>query len=519
MPMNPTQPAKLFWLILLAGFWAFYGLTGRDAWKAEEAVALAPVLDWLSAGGRAWQAAAPLHTLASGLMAQAAAPWLEFQDGARLASGVFTLASLLFTASAARSLFGPGFGPAAAMALMGCFGLMLRMHALAPETALLAAWAALLAGVALGRESARAGGLLIGLALAALTLGLRGLPDLAAGLVIVLLPLLTRDWRHSAYRRALALGLGMLALLGVAALLHMHVTDQLAGWLRWHGLERFPSWTTRSHALSEFAWFAWPIWPLALAALWHEHRRLGRAKELHFPLLSLLVAGFAAQVPAWSRDGSLLPLLPPLALLAAYAVETLKRGAAQGFYWFGVVCFLFFAFAFWLYFAALEWGVPTRLAAHVARLTPSYQPGSAGSHGLWVAAMATGLWLLAIPLFPRAKIRPVLVWASGMVLIWTLLIALYRPWAEAGWAYRPLIADLRRHLPANACLNIETDPAMRTMLRYHLHPVRKPDCPWLLTTEKHKSAAPVWEGARPRYKQQRYRLYHIGHEATGNHAG
>jgi len=95
-----------------------------------------------------------------------------------------------------------------------------------------------------------------------------------------------------------------------------------------------------------------------------------------------------------------------------------------------------------------------------------------------------------------------------MVLIWTLLIALYRPWAEAGWAYRPLIADLSRHLPAGACLKVEVDPAMRIMLRYHLHPAQRPDCPWLLTTANRHEIA-LWEGARPRNKQLRYRLYRI----------
>jgi len=502
--MNSTQPAKLFWLILFAVFWAFYGLTGRDAWKAEEALALAPVLDWLGDGGRAWQAPAPLYTVAAGLMAQGAAAWFDIQDGARLASGVFALAGLLFTALAARSLFGPGFGPTAVLSMLGCLGLMLRMHALAPETALLAAWAALLAGVALGRASFLAGGVLIGLALVALALGLRGLPDLAAGLGLVLLPLLAREWRQPHYYRTLALGLGLLAVLGAGALLYLNGSGHLGEWLHWH--DRFPSRATRSHALSEFLWFAWPVWPLALATIWHEHRRLRRARELHLPLLALLVALLASQVPAWSRDGGLLPLLPPLALLAAYGVHTLKRGAAQAFYWFGVACFLFFLFAFWLYFAAIEWGVPAKLAAHVARLTPAYRPGSAGDTAL--PLLATGLWLIAIPLFPRATIRPVLVWASGMVLIWTLLVALYRPWAEAGWGYRPLIADLSRHLPAGACLKVETDPAMRTMLRYHLHPAQRPDCPWLLTSAK-RDATPLWEGARPRHKQQRYRLYRI----------
>jgi hypothetical protein len=386
------------------------------------------------------------------------------------------------------------------------------MHALAPETTLLAAWSALLAGVACGRDSPRLGAVLIGLSLSALFLGLRGLPDLAAGLVLALLPLLSPDWRRPTYRRALLLGLGLTSVLCVAALLYLHSSGQLAAWLHWHGWQRLASDTSSLRAYSELPWLSWPVWPLALAALWHEHRRLGRARELHLPLIALLAALLGSLGPSWSRDGGLLPLLPPLALLAAYGVDSMKRGAAQAFYWFGAVCFVFFILAFWTYFAALEWGMPVRLAAHVARLTPSYRPGSVPAASQLLAVIATALWLLAIPLFPRAKIRPVLVWASGMVLVWILLIALFRPWMEAGWGYQPVIADLKRHLPANACLKIDTDPAMRTMVRYHLQPRYSANCPWLLVSEEREVAtysAPIWEGARPRHKKQRYRLYYL----------
>ncbi|MBM4182539.1 MAG: glycosyltransferase family 39 protein, partial [Betaproteobacteria bacterium] len=146
--MNPTPRANQFWLIVLAALWAFYGLVGRDAWKGEEALALAAVLDWLAGTSSAWATPAPLYTLVAGLTAQLASGHWDVQDGARLASGVFTLLALLFAGMTARSLHGPGHGAAAVLALIGCMGLMLRVHALLPETALLAGWSALLYGVA-----------------------------------------------------------------------------------------------------------------------------------------------------------------------------------------------------------------------------------------------------------------------------------------------------------------------------------------------------------------------------------
>jgi hypothetical protein len=516
--MNPTPPSKIFWLVLLLLFWAFYGLIGRDAWKTEEALALAPILDWLDGVVSVWATPAPLYTLVAGAAIKLNLAGGDIQDAARLASGMFTCVALLFTGLAARSLYGPGFGAAAAIALVGGFGLMLRAHAMLPEMALLATWSMLLFGVMAAKIMPRAGFVAMGVALALLTLGLRGLPDLFAGLAIVLLPLLSPDWRDRLYRRTLLRGLLLaLALIGVGMALLL-ASGYWSGWLEWHGPQQFSVIRAPESAFSELPWFAWPLWPLAFAAVWHEHRRFLRASELHVPLLATLVLLAAALVPAWSRDGALLPVLLPLAVLSAYGLEHLRRGAAQAFYWFGVLFFVFLVFALWVYFVALEWGYPVKLASHMARLMPTYDPGSVETAAYVLAACATLVWVIAIPLFPRAKNRPILVWATGMILVWVLIAALFRPWVEAGWAYRPLIADMARHLPAGACLNAEVDPAMQTMLRVHLkHPLRS-GCAWTLRLVELESGRPVakrkaaagrkliWHGVRPRYKSEVYQL-------------
>lgn len=512
--MNPTPRANQIWLILLAMFWALYGLVGRDAWKGEEALALAPILDWLAGSASAWTTPAPLYTLIAGISAQLSASQLDAQDGARLASGLFTLVSLLLTSMTARSLFGPGFGAAAALSLMGGMGLMLRIHALLPETAMLAAWSGLLYGVAVSRMHARRGAIAIALALATLTLGLRGMPDLVAGLLVVGLPLLSSNWRSREYRHAALAGSALAGVLIALCLGLLGYLGLFGGWLDSHGPSHYLPLRFPGGPYSELAWFAWPLWPLAVWAIWHAHRKLARTPELHPALIALAVLLLTVPFPIWSRDGALLLVMLPLALLASFAVNNLGRGAAQAFYWFGVLCFLFFVAAFWIYFSAIEWGQPARLADHVAKLTPGYRPGSVGSGAILVAAVATLLWLIAIPLFPRAKTRPVLVWATGMALTWILIATLFRPWVEAGWGYRPLIADMARHLPAKACLNTRVDPAMAVMLRYHRPTPERVDCPWTLrlvsrrTTQESAVGTVVWEGFRPRQKTQVYRLEH-----------
>jgi len=510
--MNPTQPSKRLWLIALVVFWAIYGLVGRDAWKPEEALNFGQVMDWQAGRFSAWTTPVPLYTAVAGTLANVLPPVIDSQDAARLASGLFILLALAFVGMGSRALFGPGFGTAAVLALMSSFGLMLLGHALLPETALLATWALLLSGMAIARKRAETGAILIGLALILCALGLRGLPDLLTALLVLFAPLLFSSWRERHYRQALVQGLVFAAAAIIAGLAWLGMSGRFGGWWANHSLAW--AWTFRSPAriYPDLAWAAWPLWPLALAGIWHAHRRLGRSAELQPLLIALAIALVQALLPVWSRDGGLLPVLAPLALLAAYGLEVLRRGAAQSLYWFGVLCFLFFAMAFWVYFIAIEWGWPVNLARHLARLTPNYVRGSVPRLSIYLAMTATALWIIAIPLFQRAKIRPVLVWATGMMLAWILIVALYRPWIEAGWGYRPLLADMARHLPGNACVRARVDPAMRVMLHYHLGMTGSGKCGYVLRLvtngeARNKSGAHVlWEGSRPRVKSQRYRL-------------
>ncbi len=509
MNMHVPSRAEKFWLFVFLGVWCFFGLTGRDAWKPEEATTLAPVLDWLQHGGLAAASTSPFYTLVSGLFAWLSQPWLDPQDGARLASGALTMAALIFTAYAGLALFGPGFGAAAGLALLGCFGLMLRAHALLPETALLMGYAWLLYGVVQARQHVRLGAISIALAGTVVTLS-RGLPDLVATVLIVLLPMFSRDWRGNDYRRAALYGLTGLALLlalWVAALAMVGHND-LHLWRRhfsdWTHLQRNPA-----NLLNQLSWVAWPVWPLALWALWHEHRRLSRETSLH-PLLAALAVTFVLGLWPAHAGGGALPILIPLSLLAAHGIGSLKRGAAQAFYWFGVLCFLFFAAAFWVYFSGLEWGWPASIHRHLKDMTPLYRSGHFDRSMVLAAGAVTLLWLGLIPFFPRARIRPIMAWATGMALTWFLLILLFRPWAEAGWGYKPMIDDMSRHIPAHACLNADVDPAMRTMLRLHLGKrFRTGDrCAYWLTTRHHAvTSGEIWHGYRPRDNNRIYRLY------------
>lgn len=496
--MLPTPVSHRIGIGLIALFWVGFGLTGHDLWKADELLELAH-LQPLSP---------PPHLYAlitDGLIPVSALAGFGIMDAARFASGLLTLFALGFLALAAQRLFGTGHGVAAVLAAIGSFGLMLRAHTLTPELALLAGYALLLYGISLHAHSSHRAALAMGAASVWL-LAARGPLDLAAAWIIIFAPLAFKTWRVNSYRRALTLyplwlsvgtllWLGLLALTGGGALWWQHAMTlpQLAGDL----------------PLPMLSWFAWPLWPLALWAIWHERLRLTRSTALQPLLIALACLAVLSLFEAHSREGRVLPLLVPLALLAAQGVAWLRRGEAQGFYWFGVLCFAFFAFAFWFYFGALEWGTHAKTAAHLLRMNPTYHPGSVSTGMMVVAALATLAWLIAIPLFRRAVVRPILVWATGMMLTWILAFSLFAPWADSGWGYDRLAQDLKHHLPQNGCVSVQPDLPIAPLLKIELTDRVGEGCPWRVEQVQEgpdSPRAPLWESARPRDAQQRYRL-------------
>jgi hypothetical protein len=512
--MHPLTRRQLLWLGLLLAVWTFYGLTGRDAWKSDEAVALGSLLDWRAHGALFASDSAPLYTLAAHLAAELLSPWFDPQDAARIATGLFSLLAFLFTGLAARSIFGPGHEAAAVLALLGCLGLMLRAHALLPESAMLMGYSLLLLGIAEARENFLRGALALSASFVCLAL-YRGWVDLSAGLLIVLVTLLSREWRTRSLRQAM-LAASLVAIVAVLLLDSLFGTRENSWWQLSHDFLR--NLRRTGSLLADAAWVAWPVWPLALWAVWHDHRRLGREFTLHPLLAAAGVLLIWAHWPAYTREGGLVVLLAPLSLLAARGLVSLKRGAAQALYWFGVLTFVFFALVFWVYYLAIDWGWPGKIATHMTWLTPGYAAGSVTLSGVLAAALATGLWLAALPLFPRAKVRPVLVWATGIVFSWILMFSLFHHWADAGWGYRPMLRSMAQQLPDDACLRAQAGPDVIAMLRYALpaHYRAEGACDyWLIAGEPASMALDgqpmrlLWSGARPRDKRGVLSLYHL----------
>ncbi|BCB25888.1 hypothetical protein SKTS_07740 [Sulfurimicrobium lacus] len=534
MPFTPfSRPSfgqppaiHLGWVILVCSAWVLFSLIGHDPWKPDEAYSFGLVYsilkghDWVvpMLAGEPFMEKPPLYYLTAAGFARLFSGWLPLHDGARLASGFYMGLTLLFSGLAARELWGKGYGRLTALILIACLGLLVRTHQLITDTALLAGFTAAFYGLALAPRRLVLGGIFIGMG-AGVGFMSKGL--LAPGTIAItalLLPLASPTWRTRQYLISL-----LIALIVVLPwmtiwpyLLYQRSPQLFSEWFLVNNLGRFNGTAHLSdthesaYYLRMLPWFAWPALPLALWTLWRQ-RWSGWSKQyVALPLTLFLVTLSVLSAASEGHDVYALPLLPPLAVLGAAAVETLRRGAANALDWFSVMTFGLIAIVLWAGWYATLTGHPAALASKFDRLQPGYV-----THLNWPAlliAMVLSLaWLIVVLRMERGALRAIINSALGITLVWGLLATIWLPWLDAGKSYRDMFTSLHQAMPAQYdCLASRSlGEPQRAMLYYfngiisEREEIYQPHCSLLLVQGQPQSLEPpgknwriLWEGQR-----------------------
>ncbi len=536
-------------ITLLCTAWILPGLIGHDPWKTDDAHTFGVVYDMLKGGswltptlaGEAYLDEPPLYYLTALLTATLASPLLPLHDGARLATGLYMALTLLFCGMAGRELHGKGNGAIAGLLLMGCFGLVLRGHEAITDVAALAGFALAYYALALALRRALAGGLLLGAALGMVFLSQGILETLILALIVATLPAVSAAWRTRGYARALLVALPVAVPLMAAWPLALHLRSPalLDLWLQqdFYALLRSADRDSLFY-LRIMPWHAWPVWMLGLWSLWSLRSRwfpwsrrvlqdTPRAPyatpAVVLPLTGFVVTLLLLSLASNPRDLYALALLPALALLAAPAARSLRRGAANAWLWFSITGVTFFIVVAWFYWTGLELGVPARLHGHLHRLQPGYTPGFK-----WLpfalAACYTVAWFVLLAKLKRSPEKPAVVWAAGIAVLWGLTATLFVGWVDTGKSYRAVFTSMQQSLPTQyGCVSSRNlGKSQRAMLHYYADVItyrdevtaRRRDCELLLTQGTVAEETPldgkwlkIWEGYRPGDKVERYRLY------------
>ena len=489
-------------LFALVAAWLLPGLFGHDPWKPDEAYTFGLVFhiretgDWLvpTLAGEPFVEKPPLFFWTAALFSHAFGWVMPLHDAARLASAFWVALTLLLVGLTARRLYGASAAWSAALLLAGCLGYQQQAHQLITDDALLA-------GIAIGIYGlARRSGCLLGAGagIAFLSKGLLG-PGFLALTAIALLAF--RDWRDT-WR---TWGWALLAFAPWALiwpwLLHRYSPALFHEWFVVNNFGRFTGEAglggvlDHAHYAKALIWFALPAWPLAAWSVW---RARPAASQLPITAFVVMFAVLSAASSARTLYG--LPLLVPLALLAAAGLETAPHWLDKALDAVAVWAFGIVGVMLWSGWLALMAG---RRSSLLEAQAPGFEP-HVQAFALIAALAITALWFYALRLQPRVPVR----WLAGVMLVWGLAMTLWLPWLDYAKSYRGVIADMqavRARKPGCVATSNLTEP-QRAMFHYHAG-IREPsgaDCPWLLV-HTGSSRVPIagdnwtlaWQGTRP----------------------
>ncbi|NUU00554.1 ArnT family glycosyltransferase [Herbaspirillum robiniae] len=564
LPAAATNALPRMALLALALLYILPGLIGRDPWKNEDAtsfgimwtMAHGTLADWLTpnVAGLALPAESPLAYWFGAICIKLFGWLLGDPLAARVSTvGCFLVGSLsiwyttylLGRRPEAQPLklafggqpeprdFGRTLADGAFLIYLGFLGLLLHSHETSPKTLQIALVAYAMYGAARVFDLHRLRhSVWLGLALGMLILTYGWL--LPAGAMVGLLALAAVRKDGAAGKLLLGVALPVAVLItalwvfAIRTLLPQEAAGQFDLWMSWniYQLNR-PTLSTLSFLLKYGVWFAWPAWPFAGWALYAWRRQPG-SLHIALPLAFFIPLTLLVLINVHTEEGMLLPLLPALAILAAFGLPTMKRGAINAVDWFSVMTLTTSAAFIWIGWIAKETGWPAQIARNAYKLAPGFKPGFEWI-SLAIAIAATVAWIFVVHW--RISRRPSVLWravvlsSGGVILCWVLLMTLWLPWVNYGKSYAGVAEQIESKLTSvKQCVQTNVGPAQRASFAYfgsvRFADERGQTCDYLLLQDdiSNQDASlmlrqypgswrMVWEGRRPSDRDERFRLY------------
>jgi 4-amino-4-deoxy-L-arabinose transferase-like glycosyltransferase len=547
------------WLLLtICIVYAAFGLFNRDPWKNEDAAGFGVMWTMANGGTRDWMLPnlvgkfitdnGPAGYWLGASLIRLLAPWLDADDASRVATGILFCLTCALVWYAAYLLgrrpevqpfkyafggepeprdYGRTLADGALLILLACFGLAERGHETTPLLAQFLSIALIVYGLVRSLDKPLPGALSWGFGLG--LVGMTGNPLLVAALLAgtFVMAAIVREGRSV---WLLAAGVPLALALSIAwpiTALRFYPDD--ASWFidQWINISINRFSTPPSHvvlyALKNLPLFTWPAWPLALWA-WFSWGGLRRKPHIAVPLAVIVPVLILTVLQSHQTNRLYMLLLPPLAVLATFALPTLKRGAINAIDWFAVLSFTILSTFVWLVWLASQTGYPRPLAHNLARLVPGFVPHFDVSSFVCAIAVTICWFVLVrwrVARHPKVLWRSVVLSSAGTTLMWVLLMTLWLPIVNYSRTYRDVALQIAQHLPDDyTCISpARLGDAQLASFAYfaNMQFSFSGDCDVLLRQDTQDFSAPspmpsyiwrlVWEGRRAADRDERFRLY------------
>ena len=552
-------------MLVLTLIYAFAGLFGRDPWKNDDAegfgamwtLAHGHFIDWIlpHIAGREDIAGAPLPYWLGAFSMKIFGDLIGEPNAARLIAAVCFIGTaatiwyatyllgrrpevqpmeFAFGGQPSSKEYGRTLADGALLIFLACVGLAQRAHETSPMLVELFGVSFLLYGVIRGLDKPWQGGILAGVGLIVVSLSgmLWACVFLGLGTLTAFMICQTKiQWRWL-LMTLLVLICGLLVwpiLWEIAGLSDAQKQQAVITW--WGRDELQPSISIDSiKFLSINFWlYAWPIWPLSVWSIYHWGKKGlkgWRAAHLAIPGLIFLSELFLLLFVKDLSERYLMTLMPPLAILAAFALPFLKRGFISFIDWLAMISFTIIGGFIWVIWVAKMTGFPKTTADNVARLLP----GFVGHFSWWEflsALVITGLWILVIrwrtSRAPKMIWRCVIISAAGTTLMWVLLMTLWLPTIDYAKTYRHVANRFAMAVPKNVqCIDTTLlgDAQLASFAYFTKLPLRDdPSCELLITHSSlevskkgllaNKQLTLIWEDRRDIDRDERLHLYRV----------
>jgi 4-amino-4-deoxy-L-arabinose transferase-like glycosyltransferase len=427
--------------------------------------------------------------------------------------------------------YGRTLADGALLIYLGCMGLLAHSHSTSAEALLVSMIALCLYGATrLFEARTLSAAALLGLAFGLLTLTRGWVVPLALWTGLLVLASLrdrTLLWRLTLVVLPVAVAVAGSWLLA-CRIVRPFNSSPYDAWMLWNYRQlALPSLAALRFLLKNGMWSAWPAWPFAAWAV-YAWRRQYQAPHVTLPLTFFIACVLLALFSGHPDEGVLLPLLPPLAILAAFGLPTMKRGAINAVDWFSVMTLTTCAAFIWLGWIAKQTGWPAQLAKNAFKLAPGFKP-EFNLFAFLVALLVSAGWFVLVhwrvSRHPRVLWRAVVLSSGGVILCWLLLMTLWLPWADYGKSYAGVAGQIREKLPRGVyCVDTNVGPAQRASFAYFGHvsfaQFDGGKCDYLLLQDNRRGSDDaqalertggrwrlLWEGRRPSDRNERFRLY------------
>jgi len=203
--------------------------------------------------------------------------------------------------------------------------------------------------------------------------------------------------------------------------------------------------------------------------------------HISLPVSLLICICLLTLLNNYHDESSLLPLLPPLAILAAFGLPTMKRSTINAVDWFAVTIFTGVAALVWLFWLALQTGWPGQLAKQALIWAPGFEAQFNPYTFAIAIAVSIGWFRLVywrITRRPQVLWRAVVLSGSGAILCWVLLMSLWLPLINQKVSYLTVATEIGKAIkteenlaprlmqPGTSCIESNIGPSQRASFAY-----------------------------------------------------